>query len=149
MILPATNSSLFPTSVPFLNDTATPPAGGATVGKRYPTIPMVSRISFDFLHYIRPPREAGPAPEEAFDQLVNLLTTWDCGAEVPRRTKERLRVNLLRNLCHVFYFSCQQVSIDSGARGAGRMCSRFARLNNYPLDRWPCVTEGYNSFYIL
>lgn len=85
-------------------------AGAKTgTGKRFPTIPTVSRVSFDFLHYIRPPQEAVPVSREAFDQLLGALTTFDRGADVLPKTRERLRVNLLRNVCHVLYFECEQV----------------------------------------
>lgn len=101
----------------------TPPAanpkrkarGRATpgTGKRYPTIPTVSRISFDFLHYLRPPPEAKAIPRQSFDQFLGLLMTLD-GVSTPGITTQpksiwRLRVNLLRSMSHVLYFSCQQV----------------------------------------
>ncbi|CAM9221094.1 unnamed protein product, partial [Scytosiphon promiscuus] len=125
-----------------------PGAPGGSV-KRYPTMPSVSRISFDFLHYIRPSGEATPVPEESFEQLMHLLTRFAVrevdtnesslenangggaaddasvgrdhrdvhnGNTDPRheqqaaiRTRNWLAVNLLRNLCHVFYFDCNQV----------------------------------------
>lgn len=136
-------------------------------------MPTVSRISFDFLHYIRPPSEATSAPKESFEQLVRFLTGWDSchnggdnsvddrGVEnghvnddnandgnavdgnvttgiangcvkdsndnrgnggsvkdgnskadnklMSRRERVRLTLNLLRSLCHIFYFDCSQV----------------------------------------
>lgn len=113
--------------------------------KRYPTMPAVSRISFDFLHYIRPPTASAAAPKDSFEQLVHFLRSWNCrpnglcagddighggggagencasikiedvngrNARRDERTKRKrngLTVNLLRNLCHVFYFNCNQV----------------------------------------
>jgi len=103
--------------------------------KRYPTMPTVSRISFDFLHYIRPPPGSAAVPKESFEQLVHFLTSWNCrrhdsgasmknedvngrdtnarhdkrGIDPAAKTKSGLTVNLLRNLCHVFYFDCNQV----------------------------------------
>eukprot|EP00903_Cladosiphon_okamuranus_P011517 g10844.t2 len=111
------------------------PSGNPAFVKRYPTMPTVSRISFDFLHYIRPPAQATPAPQESFEHLMDFLTSWNHrrtvngrvddgglndgdrvatngggGKEQLRRTaSDKLTVNLLRNLCHVFYFNCQQV----------------------------------------
>ena len=112
-------------------------AGTQGFVKRYPTMPTVSRISFDFLHYVRPPAEATPVPKDSFEQLVHFLTSWsrdrkvsgngrvdDSGLndgdgaaangdggnqQLPTTDSDRLTVNLLRNLCHVFYFDCDQV----------------------------------------
>lgn len=53
-------------------------AGTPGLIKRYPTMPTVSRISFDFLHYIRPPTQATPVPQESFEQLLHFLTSWRC-----------------------------------------------------------------------
>lgn len=82
-------------------------------GKRYPTIPTVSRISFDFLHYIRPPPEAKAIPQQGFAQFLGLMMTLDGvskpGIIIQPNSIWRLRVNLLRSLSHVLYFSCQQV----------------------------------------
>lgn len=124
-------------------------------------MPSASRISFDFLHHIRPPPGATSAPKESFDQLVRFLTSWACGygnvddghgiggnatvhhvsiegdndgsgngrntqnfdgktnkgsysagkevVLLSRTRREKLTLNLLRNLCHVFYFDCSQV----------------------------------------
>lgn len=130
--------ALLPFCVPFCNSSVavcrkvTPSPGSAApgTGKRYPTIPTVSQISFDFLHYIRPPPESAPAPKAAFEQLLVVLnnTTWDCGGEMLRTAKEGLlRVNLLRNLCHVLYFDCQQVR-TAGVGTAGRRDLSFERL---------------------
>ncbi|CAM9969799.1 unnamed protein product, partial [Ectocarpus sp. 13 AM-2016] len=48
--------------------------------KRFPTMPTASRISFDFLHYIRPSPGANSTPQECFDQLVQFLSDWmSCG----------------------------------------------------------------------
>ncbi|CAN0565139.1 unnamed protein product, partial [Ectocarpus sp. 12 AP-2014] len=124
--------------------------------KRFPAMPTASRISFDFLHYIRPSPGANSTPKECFDQLVQFLSNWmSCGnadganGEVDnddtevnggsaidvnasnggggggggadtndnghddggavKRKKGRVIVNFLRNLCHVFYFNCNQV----------------------------------------
>eukprot|EP00752_Nemacystus_decipiens_P009815 g8759.t1 len=119
------------------------PSGTPGLVKRYPTMPTVSRISFDFLHYIRPPAQATPTPKESFEQLVRFLTRWQCrhavnsngevadsglnedgntkngdgsadegdgGNElVQRKRSHGLMLSLLRNLCHVFYFDCNQV----------------------------------------
>lgn len=131
-------------------------AGTPGLVKRYPTMPTVSRISFDFLHYIRPPAQATPAPKDSFEQLVHFLTSWQCnrrtvvssddskvangglhkdgslkdddgnadnddgGNEQVRRTtsSDALTVNLLRNLCHVFYFDCNQVCMHVCLVGA-------------------------------
>ncbi|CAM9595003.1 unnamed protein product, partial [Ectocarpus sp. 8 AP-2014] len=130
------------------------PAGtpGGSV-KRFPTMPTASRISFDFLHYIRPSPGATSTPKESFDQLVQFLSNWmSCGnanggnsaddndddkvnggsaidvnssnggggdadtndnghddGGAVKKKKGRLVVNFLRNLCHVFYFNCNQV----------------------------------------
>ncbi|CAN0200791.1 unnamed protein product, partial [Ectocarpus sp. 12 AP-2014] len=121
--------------------------------KRFPTMPTASRISFDFLHYIRPSPGANSTPKECFDQLVQFLSNWmSCGnanggngeddndddevndssaidvnpsngggggantndnghddGGAVKRKKGRVIVNFLRNLCHVFYFNCNQV----------------------------------------
>ncbi|CAB1118437.1 unnamed protein product [Ectocarpus sp. CCAP 1310/34] len=115
--------------------------------------PAASRISFDFLHYIRPSPGATSTPKECFDELVQFLSKWmSCGnanggngeddndddkvngasaidvnasngggggadtndnehddSGAVKRKKGRVIVNFLRNLCHVFYFSCNQV----------------------------------------
>ncbi|CAN0568636.1 unnamed protein product, partial [Ectocarpus sp. 12 AP-2014] len=48
--------------------------------KRFPAMPTASRISFDFLHYIRPSPGANSTPKECFDQLVQFLSNWmSCG----------------------------------------------------------------------
>lgn len=133
--------------------------------KRYPTMPTVARISFDFLHYIRPPARSTPAPKESFEQLVHFLKNWQCrrtavngdgevadggldkdgsfngdngnadngdgGDELaPRTASDGLTINLLRNLCHVFYFDCNQVctSWRSVHARTSPGCASFAAL---------------------
>lgn len=112
----------------YLSDSGRHHSGNPGLVKRYPTMPAVSRISFDFLHYIRPPAQATPAPEESFAQLMHFLTNWkgrhtvhssdriadsrlqdDDIKDDDASTGDRLTVNLLRNLCHVFFFNCNQV----------------------------------------
>lgn len=150
--------------------------------KRYPTMPTASRISFDFLHYIRPPPGAMSAPKESFDQLVQFLSNWmacsnanggngeddndddkanggnafdvyasngggggDIGGAdsnyanghdgdgAVKRKKERLIVNFLRHLCHVFYFNCNQVNRRNVvAMSCINACARSADCGTLP-----------------